>query len=312
MKFEAPTPIRDAFGKALVELGEKNPKVVALTADLADAIKVQWFAEKYPDRFIQMGIAESDMMCVAAGLAMTGWIPFATTFAAFAAGLANMAVKIAVAYNGANVKIATSHGGVCVGADGATHQGIDDIALMRAIPGMTVVVPCDANEAYKATLAVAEHVGPVYLRLGRIATPIVDDKPFRIGKARVVREGGDVAIIACGSMVATALEAAKALEAKNVKATVVNMHTVKPLDVKTLVSVAGKCGAVVVAEEHSIIGGLGSAVSEALAANRPVPMEFVGVRDVFGESGEPAEILKKYGLCASDIQKAALKAIKRK
>jgi transketolase len=312
MKFDAPTPIRDAFGKALVELGEKNPAVVALTADLADAIKVQWFADKYPERFFQMGIAETDMMCVAAGLAMTGKIPFATTFAAFAAGLANMAVKIAIAYNGANVKIATSHGGVCVGADGATHQGIDDIALMRAIPGMTVVVPCDANEAYKATMAVAEHVGPVYFRLGRIATPIVDDKPFTIGRARVVREGKDVAIVACGSMVATAIEAAAALAAKNVQAAVVNMHTVKPLDVKTLADVAGLCGALVVAEEHSIIGGLGGAVAESLAAVNPVPIEFVGVRDVFGESGEPAEILKKYGLCASDITDAALKAMKRK
>ncbi|MFA6507751.1 MAG: transketolase C-terminal domain-containing protein [Treponemataceae bacterium] len=312
MKFDAPTPIRDAFGKALVELGASNPNVVALTADLADAIKVQWFADKYPDRFFQMGIAESDMICVAAGLAMTGKIPFATTFATFAAGLANMAVKIAVAYNEANVKIATSHGGVCVGADGATHQGIDDIALMRAIPGMTVVVPCDANEAYKATLAIAEYVGPVYFRLGRIPTPIVDDAPFTIGKARIVREGKDVAIIACGSMVATAMEAAVALEVKKIKTTVVNMHTVKPLDVKTLVDVAGRCGAVVVAEEHSIIGGLGSAVAEALAANKPVPIEFVGIRDVFGESGEPAEILKKYGLCASDIEAAAEKVLKRK
>jgi transketolase len=312
MKFVTPTPIRDAFGKALVELGSTNPDVVALTADLADAIKVQWFAEKYPDRFFQMGIAENDMVCVAAGLAMTGKIPFATTFATFAAGLANMAVKIAVAYNGANVKIATSHGGVCVGADGATHQGIDDIALMRAIPGMTVVVPCDANEAFKATKAVAEHVGPVYFRLGRVPTPIVDDAPFEIGKARVVREGTDVAIIACGSMVATAMEAASALDVEGIKATIVNMHTIKPLDTHTLVGAASSCGAVVVAEEHSIIGGLGSAVAEALAAAKPVPVEFVGVRDTFGESGEPAEILKKYGLCARDIEDAARRALKRK
>ncbi len=312
MTFTGPTPIRDAFGKALVELGAANPDVVALTADLADAIKVQWFADKYPDRFFQMGIAETDMVCVAAGLAMTGKIPFATTFATFAAGLANMAVKIAVAYNGANVKIATSHGGVCVGADGATHQGIDDIALMRAIPGMAVIVPCDANEAYKATFAAAAFEGPVYLRLGRIATPIVDDAPFEIGKARTVRNGKDVAIVACGSMVAAALDAARSLEAKGVDARVLNMHTVKPLDAAALSEAASRCGAVVVAEEHSVIGGLYGAVAESLAAVNPVPIEAVGVRDVFGESGEPAEILAKYGLTAADIEEAALKAVKRK
>ncbi len=314
MKFTEPTAMRDGFGKALLELGATNPKVVALTADLSDAIKVQWFAEKYPDRFYQMGIAENDMLCVAAGLAMTGWIPFATTFATFATSLANMPAKISIAYNGAAVKITTSHGGVCVGADGATHQSIDDIALMRMIPGMTVVVPCDANEAFDATGAVAAHDGPVYFRLGRVPTAIIEQggSAFKIGVARELASGADVAIVACGSMVAQALEAAKVLGGRGIKATVVNMHTIKPLDTATLVKVARRCGAVVTAEEHSVFGGLGGAVAECLAREQPVPVEFVGVNDCFGESGEPAEILKKYGLTSAEIIAAAEKAVSRK
>lgn len=314
MRYDSPTPMRDGFGKALVELGESNPKVVALTADLSDAIKVQWFADRFPDRFYQMGIAENDMICVAAGLAMTGWIPFATTFATFATSLANMPAKISVAYNGAPVKITTSHGGVCVGADGATHQSIDDIALMRMLPGMAVVVPCDANEAFDATKAVAEHPGPVYFRLGRIPTPAVDQgqSVFQIGKARTLRAGNDVAIIACGAMVPKALEAAAELEGRGVKATVINMHTVKPLDTAAVAEAAARCGAIVAAEEHSVIGGLGGAVAEFLAGSRPTPVEFVGVKDVFGESGEPAEILEKYGLTSKAIFDAALKAVERK
>jgi transketolase len=305
--------MRDGFGKALLELGATNPKIVALTADLSDAIKVQWFAEKYPDRFYQMGIAENDMLCVAAGLAMTGWIPFATTFATFATSLANMPAKISIAYNGAPVKITTSHGGVCVGADGATHQSIDDIALMRMIPGMTVVVPCDANEAFDATGAVAAFDGPVYFRLGRVPTAIIEQGgAFKIGVARELASGADVAIVACGSMVAQALEAAKALDGRGIKATVVNMHTIKPLDAAMLVKVASRCGAVVTAEEHSVLGGLGGAVAECLARELPVPIEFVGVNDTFGESGEPAEILKKYGLTAAEIIAAAQKAVSRK
>lgn len=314
MRYDQPTAMRDGFGKALVELGEANPKVVALTADLSDAIKVQWFAERFPDRFYQMGIAENDMICVAAGLAMTGWIPFATTFATFATSLANMPTKISVAYNGAPVKITTSHGGVCVGADGATHQSFDDIALMRVLPGMAVVVPCDANEAFDATRAVAEHPGPVYFRLGRIPTPAVDQgsSRFEIGKARTLRDGGDVAVVACGAMVPKALEAATALETEGVKATVINMHTVKPLDGAALTEAAARCGALVVAEEHSVLGGLGGAVAEFLAAERPVPIEFVGVKDTFGESGEPADILEKYGLTPGAIREAALRAVARR
>jgi len=314
MIFEKPTPIRDGFGKALVELGEKNPQVVVLTADLSEAIRVHWFAEKFPQRFFQMGIAESDMMGTAAGLAIAGKIPFVTTFAAFATSLANTPVRVSVAYNRANVKIATSHGGVCVGGDGATHQSIEDIALMRVLPGMTVVVPCDANEAYKATLAIAEYPGPVYLRLGRIATPIFTrgKTPFRIGKAQILLPGDDLAIIACGAMVGFALEAAQVLRKKGVSVRVINMHTVKPLDRAAVWKAAQECGAIVTMEEHSIIGGLGSAVTEIVSEKYPIPVERVGIRDVFGESGEPNEILEKYGLTTKDLVVSCKRALERK
>jgi transketolase len=312
--FTSPTPIRDGFGKALLALGEQNPDVVALTADLADAIRVQWFAEKYPDRFIEMGLAESDMMGVAAGLALAGKIPFATTFAVFATSLANQAVRVSIGYNRANVKIATSHGGICVGPDGATHQSFEDIALMRLIPGMTVVVPCDAHEAWKATFALAAMDGPAYLRLGRIPTPILTapDAKFSLGKAAVMREGGDVAILACGMAVSLALDAAKILEGCGLSCRVVNVHTIKPLDEEAVAEAAERCGVVVTAEEHSVIGGLGEAVASVLARTRLAPQELVGVQDTFGESGEPAEILAKYGLTAQKIAEAAQRAVARK
>lgn len=312
--FTAPTPMRDAFGRALVELGDANPDVVALTADLAEAVKVHWFAEKFPERFFEMGIAESDMMGTAAGLALAGKIPFATTFAVFATSLANQAVRVSIGYNRANVKIATSHGGVCVGADGATHQGFEDLALMRLIPGMTVVVPCDAHEAWKATLAVAEMRGPVYLRLGRIATPILTapDAPFVIGRANKLREGGDVAILACGLAVGLALDAAALLEKAGLSSRVLNVHTLKPLDEAAILEAAADCGAIVTAEEHTVLGGLGEAVAGLLARRRPSPQEFVGIEDCFGESGEPAEILEKYGLTAARIVEAARRAVARK
>ena len=314
MIFEKPTPIRDGFGKALVELGEKNPQVVVLTADLSEAIRVHWFAEKFPHRFFQMGIAESDMMGTAAGLAIAGKIPFVTTFAAFATSLANTPVRVSVAYNQANVKIAISHGGVCVGGDGATHQSIEDIALMRVLPGMTIVVPCDANEAYKATLAIAEYPGPVYLRLGRIATPTFTkgNTPFRIGKAQILAQGDELAIIACGAMVGLALEAAQVLQKKGVSVRVINMHTVKPLDRTAVLKAAQECGALVTMEEHSIIGGLGSAVAEVVSEKYPVPVERVGIQDVFGESGEPHEILEKYGLTTKDLVVSCKRALERK
>jgi transketolase len=312
--FEKTAPIRDGFGRALVDLGRANPNVVVLTADLSDAIRVLWFAREFPERFIQMGISENDMMGAAAGLALNGKIPFATTFAAFATSLANMTVKISVAYNAANVKIVTSHGGICVGADGATHQSIDDYALMRVIPGMTVVAPCDATEAYKATFAVAQHQGPVYVRLGRIPTPPLTtaSDPFVIGRANVLRKGADVALISTGWMAALAIESAKALEAEAVSARVLNMHTLKPLDEAALIAAATECGAIVTVEEHSVLGGLGGAIAEVLSRTRPVPLEMVGVRDEFGEGGEPAEILEKYGLTAPAVTAAARRVLQRR
>lgn len=305
---------RDGFGRALLELGQTNDKVVALTADLSDAIRVQWFAERYPERFFQMGIAEQDMIGTAAGLALVGYIPFATTFAVFSANRANEQIRMAVCYNQANVKIATSHGGLIAGEDGATHQGLEDIAAMRLMPGMTVIVPADAEESRQATLAAASHVGPVYLRFGRLAMePVGDDgKPFTIGKARILRSGEDVTIIACGTMVAPALAAADRLLAEGVSASVVNMHTIKPLDVDVILEEARRTGCFVTAEEHSIIGGLGSAVAEVLAEHHPVPVIRVGTRDTFGESGPPAELLEKYGLTAEAIREAAHRSLKLK
>ncbi len=313
MMFPAGTAIRDGFGRALVDLAASNPDVVALVADLTEAIRMHWFAKAYPERFFQMGISENDMICTAAGLAISGKIPFAGTFATFATGLANLPVKIGVAYNGANVKIVTSHGGICVGADGATHQSIDDIALMRVIPGMTVLVPCDAVQAYKATFAAAAIRGPVYLRLGRIGSPVFtdDSDEFLPGKIRAVREGSDLAILSTGSMLGLALEAADRLALDGISARVLDVHTIKPLDEAAIVAAARDCGALVTVEEHSILGGLGSAVAECLCRTMPVPLETVAVPDRFGEGGEPAEILKKYGLTAAAVVEACGKALAR-
>ncbi len=306
--------MREAFGDALTDLGRKNSRVVALTADLADAVKVTKFSQEFPERFFQMGIKESDMIGTAAGMAVDGLIPFATTFAVFATSLANQSIRVSAAYNNTNVKIATSHGGMCVGADGATHQSFEDIGLMRLLPNMTVLVPCDANEAYRATMAAAEIDGPVYLRLGRIPTPVLTSgsEDFIVGKAKVLRQGRDAAIVATGMMVASALEAAEILAKEGVESRVINMHTLKPLDEKTLISAATDCGCVVTAEEHSIIGGLGSACADVLIRENPVPLSMVGVRDTFGESGEPAEILQKYGLTASDIVENVRLVLKKK
>ena len=298
---------REAYGKALVELGAKNKNVVVLDADLSKSTKTADFQKVYPDRFFNMGISEQDMMVTAAGLATCGKIPFASTFAIFATGRAYEQVRNSIGYPHLNVKIAATHAGITVGEDGATHQSIEDISLMRGIPGMVVINPADAEEARQAIFAAAEHYGPVYIRLGRMAVPDIHDQnyKFELGKGEVIREGKDVAIIATGVMVAIAIEAADKLKEEGIEATVVNIHTIKPIDKDLIVEVAKKTGKVITAEEHSIIGGLGSAVAEVLSEEYPVKIKRIGIRDEFGQSGSPKELLKHYGLTAEDIVKAA-------
>ncbi|HBE06910.1 MAG TPA: transketolase [Firmicutes bacterium] len=305
---------RDAYGKALVALGAKNKDVVVLDADLSKSTKTAKFGETYPERFFQMGIAEQDLMSTAAGLATVGKIPFASTFAIFATGRAFEQIRNSIAYPHLNVKVAATHAGITVGEDGGSHQSIEDIALMRVLPGMTVIVPADGPEAEQAVYAAAEHDGPVYLRFGRGGVPVIHgaDYQFKIGKAEVLRDGGDVAIIACGVMVEAALAAADMLAAEGIAARVINMATVKPLDEGAVKAAATQVGAIVTAEEHSVIGGLGAAVAEYVVGNCPVPVEMVGVQDVFGQSGNPAELLKEYGLTAADIVAAAKRAVERK
>ncbi|MBI4834919.1 MAG: transketolase family protein [Planctomycetes bacterium] len=305
---------REACGSALVELGKINPNVVVLSADLAGSTKTSDFQKAFPDRFFNMGIAEANMMNTAAGLAFSGKIAFATTFAIFATGRPWEQIRNTIAYTKANVKIVATHGGVAVGPDGASHQGIEDIALMRVIPGMTVIIPCDAVETPKAIFAAAQIKGPVYIRLSRPKLAVITNQTdyFKVGGTNILREGNDVTIIACGIMVAKALEAADALKAQNISATVVNLHTIKPLDNDSIISLAKKTGAVVTAEEHLVAGGMGSAVAELLSRNHPVPIEMVGINDRFGQSGESDELLKYYHLTAEDIVGAAKKAISRK
>lgn len=305
---------RDAFGKALLELGAEMPNVVALTADLGESVKTADFAKAYPKRFFQMGIAEANMVDVAAGMSTTGKIPFATTFAIFGTGRAWESVRNTVGYPSLNVKVACTHSGLSVGEDGASHQALEDVALMRVIPGMTVVVPADYQSAWALTKAVARHVGPVYLRLGRpkVKDIYAADAKLELGKACVLREGADVALVANGPCVAFALEAADALAKEGIKAAVADFHTVKPLDTAVLERLARQCGAVVSCEEHNVLGGLGGAVAEALGRLHPVPIRFIGTQDTFGESGEPEALWKKYGLDATAIAAAAKAAIKAK
>jgi transketolase len=312
--FSQATSIRDGFGAAMVELGKTNPQVVALTADLTEPCRLQRFAENHPDRFFQMGISENDMIGTAAGLAINGYVPFATTFSVFATSLANQPVRLSVAYNNCNVKIAVSHGGITVGADGATHQSFEDVGIMRLIPDMVVVVPADANEAYEATLAAAAHIGPVFIRLSRSAVEPIAGRPhaYSIGPAYELRSGRDVALFACGPMVDLTLKAAQQLSELGISATVVNVPTIKPLDRETILSVAETCAACVSVEEHTIIGGLGGALAELLSEELPTPLQRVGVRDTFGESGEPDEILKRYGLTVDAVVAAAHTAIDKK
>jgi transketolase len=297
---------REAYGEALKELAI-NEKIVVLDADLAKATKSIEFKKAAPERFFDMGIAEGDMIGTAAGLATCGKIPFATTFAMFAAGRAFEQIRNSAAYPKLNVKVAVTHAGVTVGEDGGSHQAIEDISLMRSIPNMVVLNPSDAIEAKKAVYAAAEYYGPVYIRLGRAAVPVIHEEnyEFKIGKGEILREGKDVLIVATGIMVAKALEAAETLSKENIEATVVNISTIKPLDEELIVSLAKDIKKVITAEEHSIIGGLGSAVAEVLSEECPVKLKRIGLKDVFGQSGTPEALLKYYGLTSEDIVKAA-------
>ena len=293
---------REAYGKALVELGEQNKNVVVLDADLAGATMTKFFKAAHPDRFFDCGIAEANMMNIGAGLSTMGLIPFCSTFAMFGAGRAYEQIRNSIAYPKFNVKICCSHAGVSVGEDGGSHQSIEDIGLMRLIPGMTVIVPADANEARKATFALAEFQGPAYMRLARLATPVFEeDYPFEIGKANVLREGKDVAVFACGLMVNEALEAAKLLSAEGIEISVINVHTIKPIDAACVTEYAQKCGNVVTVEEHSVIGGLGNAVADVLMGKVCCKFRKIGVNDQFGQSGKAADVLREYGLTADQI-----------
>lgn len=304
---------RDSYGSALVELAAEHDDFVVFDADLAAATKTGKFKDAYPDRFFDAGIAEGNMIGMAAGVATTGRVAFASTFAMFAAGRAFEQVRNSVGYPHLNVKIGATHAGISVGEDGATHQCCEDIALMRAIPGMTVISPADDVEARAAVRAAYELDGPVYLRFGRLAVPVFNDPEtyeFKLGKGVLLREGGDVTIVATGLMVAAALEAAEALAASGVSAEVINVHTIKPLDADLIVESARRTGRVVTCEEHSVIGGLGSAVCDALAERYPVPVKKVGVNDVFGESGPAVDLLHKYGLDAEGIVSAVRDYVK--
>ena len=305
---------RSGFGAGLLEAGRRDSRVVALTADLKGSLKMGDFAAEFPERFIQCGIAEANMVGAAAGLAVTGQIPFIGSFAEFVTGRVYDQLRQEVSYGRTNVKIASSHAGITLGEDGATHQTMEDIALMRALPEMVVLVPCDYNQTVQATLAAAAYDGPVYLRFGRPSVPNFTDpdEPFVIGKAYILNEGGDVTILAAGHTVWEALLAAEALEAEGIKAEVINVATVKPLDEETLLASARKTGAVVIAEEHNMAGGIGEAVAGLLARTTPTPVEFVNGGDRFGQSGTPAKLMEAYGLDAAGIAAAAKKVLARK
>lgn len=308
-------PTRFGYGEGLVELGEKNPNVVVLTADLADSTKASDFGKKYPERFIECGVAEQNMMGIAAGLAAAGKLPFVSSYAVFSPGRAWDQARVSVAYSNLPVKIAGAHTGVSVGPDGATHQALEDVAIMRCLPNMAVVVPCDSIETKKATVASVTLPGPMYFRFGREKTAVMTtvETPFEIGKAYVMYEAGrDAAIVGCGPLLYQSLIAAKELEAEGIKVTVINNHTVKPLDEAMMFKTARECGAIVTVEEHQVMGGMGSAVAEFLAKSYPVPMEFIGMQNSFGESGEPEELLKKYGMSVESIKLAVKKVCARK
>lgn len=305
---------RSGFGDGLLEAGKKNPNIVGLTADLAGSLKMNAFEKEFPDRFIQVGIAEANMMGIAAGLTIGGKIPFTGTFANFATGRVYDQIRQSIAYSGKNVKICASHAGLTLGEDGATHQILEDIGMMRMLPNMTVICPCDYNETKAATMAIADYNGPVYLRFGRPSWPVftLPDEPFIIGKAKMMQQGNDVTIIATGHMVWKALEACEILNERGVSAEVINMHTIKPLDEASIIESVKKTGCVVTAEEHMRNGGLGDAVAQVLSLYLPAPQEYVAVNDTFGESGKPLELLKKYGIDTPNIVAAAETVLRRK
>lgn len=305
---------RSGFGDGLTELGKSNPNVVALCADLTGSLKMNGFQNEFPDRFFQVGIAEANMMGLAAGMTIGGKIPFTGTFANFSTGRVYDQIRQSIAYSGKNVKICASHAGLTLGEDGATHQILEDIGMMKMLPHMTVINPCDYNQTKAATIAIAEHDGPVYLRFGRPKMPIFipENQEFIIGKALQLQEGTDVSIIATGHLVWEALEAAKALHAEGISADVINIHTIKPLDDEAIIASARKTGAVVTAEEHQVLGGLGGSVAQVLAKELPTPMEMVAVNDSFGESGTPAQLMEKYGLNAENIVASCKRVIGKK
>ena len=304
---------RSGFGDGIVEAARKNSNIVALTADLAGSMKLNQFIKEFPERYFQVGIAEANMIGIAAGLTIGGKIPFTTTFANFSTGRVYDQIRQSVAYSGKNVKICASHAGVTLGEDGATHQILEDIGMMKMLPGMTVVVPCDYNQTKLATLAVADYKGPVYLRFGRPSWPIFTSatEPFVIGKAQKFSEGKDVSIFACGHMVWKAIEAGKILEEKGIQAEIINIHTIKPLDSEAIIASIRKTKCAVTVEEHNILGGLGDSVAHVAGASFPIPIEYVGTKDTFGESGTPNQLLAKYGLDTPTIIDAVEKVMAR-
>ncbi len=304
---------RSGFGDGIVEAARKNSNIVALTADLGGSLKLNQFIKEFPDRFFQCGIAEANMMGIAAGLTIGGKIPYTATFANFSTGRVYDQIRQSIAYSGKNVKICASHAGLTLGEDGATHQILEDIGLMKMLPGMTVIVPCDYNQTKAATQAIAEHRGPVYLRFGRPVWPIFSkEEDFTIGRAQVFSEGTDVSIFACGHMVWNAIQAGVLLQEEGISVEVINIHTIKPVDEEAVTNSIRKTKCAVTAEEHNIIGGLGDTIAQCAAKNFPVPIEYVGTKDTFGESGKPVDLLKKYGLDIPDIVIAAKKVMLRK
>ncbi len=311
-------PTRDGYGLGLVEAGEKDERVVVLCADLTESTRSQWFAEKFPDRFVEVGVAEQNMATLAAGMANYGKIPFISSYAVFSPGRNNEQIRTTICINNVPVKIGGAHAGISVGPDGATHQALEDIALMRVLPRMVVLVPCDAIEAKKATAAAALSTSwrskPTYIRFGREKSPVFTtlETPFEIGRAEIFREGKDVSIIGCGMLLYNVLVAAEELAGEGIDCEVINSHTVKPLDTEAIVSSAKKTGAVVSVEEHQVSGGLGSAIAEVLSRNHPVPQEFIGVQDRFGESGNPDELIEAFGMGKRAIKEAVKKVLSRK